>query len=259
MAVIKVGNAPCSWGTLEFSEAQSHRLSYADVLDQLALTGYTGCELGDWGFMPTDPDPLHDEYRRRSLALTGAFVPVALRDPSAHQAGMAQCIKVGSLLSAAAEMLAEESAPFLVLADENGTDPTRTRNAGRIQPSMGLSADDWSVFTSGADLIARAVLEETGLRTVFHHHCAGFVETHDEITRFLEGTDPAFVGLVFDTGHYAYGAGECDGVVAAMEDFRIAYLVRSLQGCPAASAGRRPAPRLGLLRRRTSRRVLRIG
>ena len=52
-----------------------------------------------------------------------------------------------------------------------------------------------------------AVLSETGLRTVFHHHCAGYVETPDEIARFLDLTDPGLVGLVFDTGHYAYGAG----------------------------------------------------
>ncbi|MHC4357001.1 MAG: TIM barrel protein [Planctomycetota bacterium] len=48
---------------------------------------------------------------------------------------------------------------------------------------------------------------QTGLRTVFHHHCAGFVERPDEVARLLEMTDPDLLGLIFDTGHYAYGSG----------------------------------------------------
>ena len=38
--------------------------------------------------------------------------------------------------------------------------------------------------------LAHAVFEETGLKTVFHHHCAGYVETPDEIATLLELTNP---------------------------------------------------------------------
>ena len=62
--------------------------------------------------------------------------------------------------------------------------PERTRNAGRITPEMGLTAAEWQMFADGANKVARAVLSETGLRTVFHHHCAGYVETPDEIAAF---------------------------------------------------------------------------
>jgi inosose dehydratase len=55
MAVLRVGNAPCSWGTLEFAEAQGEQIPYSRMLDELAETGYTGTELGDWGYMSTDP------------------------------------------------------------------------------------------------------------------------------------------------------------------------------------------------------------
>jgi inosose dehydratase len=226
MDEIRVGNAPCSWGTLEFAEKQSERVGCGEMLDQLAAAGYTGSELGDWGFMPTDPESLSKEFRSRNLSLTGAFVPVALREASAHEAGLAQCLKTASLLRDTTEMLSQEAEPFLVLADDNGADPIRTRHAGRITSSMGLTRDEWKVFASGADLIARTVLDETGLRTVFHHHCAGFVETPDEIQQLLDATDPGNLGLVFDTGHYAFGAGGCDDVVAAMDCYasRIWYV-----------------------------------
>ena len=49
--------------------------------------------------------------------------------------------------------------------------------------------------------------DETGLRTVFHHHCATFVETPQEIDVLMQATDPALVGLCLDTGHATYGGG----------------------------------------------------
>jgi inosose dehydratase len=45
------------------------------------------------------------------------------------------------------------------------------------------------------------------------------VETPGEIARLLELTDRSLVGLVFDTGHYAYGSG-CANVVEALDRFR---------------------------------------
>ena len=56
--------------------------------------------------------------------------------------------------------------------------------------------------------MARAVLDETGVKTVFHHHCAGFIETPAEIDRFLQSTNPLLIGLCLDTGHYTFGGGD---------------------------------------------------
>ncbi|HLK65658.1 MAG TPA: TIM barrel protein [Bryobacteraceae bacterium] len=214
MSKLLVGNAPCSWGTLEFAEAKGEQIGYSRMLDELAETGYTGTELGDWGYMPSDPGALRMELESRKLVMLGAFVPVALKDPRAHDPGIEAAVKTARLLSA----VASTPKPYLVLADNNGTVPERTRKAGRITAREGLSAEEWKQFASGANRIAEAVLNDTGLRTVFHHHCAGYVETPDEIDRFLELTDPRKVGLVFDTGHFAYGAGH-SRVVEALDRY----------------------------------------
>ena len=97
---------------------------------------------------------------------------------------------------------------FIVLADNNGTVEERTLNAGRITDSMGLSTGEWKIFAQGAEEVARQVKNETGLRTVFHHHCAGYVETPREIETLLSLTDPALLGLVLDMGHYVFGGGD---------------------------------------------------
>jgi len=223
---LRIGNAPCSWGTLEFEAARGVQIPFDRMLDELAETGYGGTELGDWGYMPTDPAVLEAELRKRGLLMLGAFVPVALANPLAHDAGIAAALKTARLLAA----VASQPKPFLVLADDNGTVPKRTRHAGRITPALALTQAEWEVFARGADRIGRTVWGETGLRTVFHHHCAGYVETPDEISRVLELTDPDAIGLVFDTGHYAYGAGDCD-VVKGLERFRSRIRYVHLKDC----------------------------
>lgn len=202
MRNLLVGNAPCSWGTLEFEEAKGEQIPYERMLDELVETGYTGTELGDWGYMPTDPELLHATLAIRRLTMLGAFVPVTLIEAGAHAAGVARALKTARLLAA----VAGTPPPFLVLADNNGADPRRTQFAGRIGEGDGLTAAQWKIFASGADLVASAVYEETGLRTVFHHHCGGYIETPGEIAKLLELTNPARLGLIFDTGHYVYGS-----------------------------------------------------
>lgn len=231
IGLFRIGNAPCSWGTLEFDAAKGEQIGFDRMLDELAETGYTGTELGDWGYMPTEPARLRAELEKRGLVMLGAFVPVALRDAAAHGPGIAQAVKTATLLAA----VAADPKPYLVLADNNGAVPERTRNAGRVTPELGLSREEWKTFAEGANQLGRAVLAATGLRTVFHHHCAGFVETPDEIGRLMELTDPEAVGLVFDTGHYVYGAGNFD-VIAGMERFRERILYVHLKDCDPAVA-----------------------
>lgn len=202
--MIKLANAPCSWGALEFDlEEKSEEIGFGQVLDEIKETGYIGTELGDWGYMPTNPSRLREEIQKRGLELLGAFVPVALADVTKHDEGISAAIKVAGLMHAAGYVKA-----FIVLADDNGTISERTINAGRIKPNMGLTDSQWAAYAQGAEKIAKAVKETYGIRTVFHHHCAGYIETPDEIDKLLALTDPDLLGLCLDMGHYAFGGGD---------------------------------------------------
>ena len=200
--MIHIGNAPCSWGVLEF-DIEGKAAGCAQVLDEIQQSGYSGTELGDWGFMPTDPTQLRAELDARHLILLSAFVPVLLKNPAAHADGIQNAVRTARLLAGV-----QGQAPFIVLADDNGKDPVRTRCAGRVTPEMGLSEAEWQTAAAGANAVAKAVYEETGLRTVFHHHCAGYIETPAEVDQLLARTDPKLVGLVLDTGHYRFGGGD---------------------------------------------------
>ena len=200
--MIAVANAPCSWGVLEF-ESKSASPGYAQVLDEMAASGYAGTELGDWAFMPTNPATLRSELSKRQLAMLGAFVTTRVADPGSYRDSLHTAVKTASLLAA----VAQGGTPVIVLSDEPTADPVRAGAAGRVTPEMSLSAQQWDAAAAGIDRIARAVRDETGLRTVFHHHCAGYVETPEEIDALMARTDPSLVGLCLDSGHATYGGG----------------------------------------------------
>ena len=221
---IPVANAPCSWGALEFEGLGGEQIAYTQMLDELSATGYVGTELGDWDYMPTEPALLQHELTSRGLSLRGAFVPVALFAEENHAEGVERAARTAKLLAAAGT---PGDPPLLVLADANGSIPQRVKYAGRIEPHMGLTSREWTVFAEGTMRIAAAVRSQTGLRTVFHHHCAGYIETPEEIRKLLDLTDPELLGLVFDTGHYVYGSGSNhEAVLQGLEEFgdRIWYI-----------------------------------
>lgn len=199
--MIRVANAPCSWGVIENVAGDTG--GYRKVLDEMVETGYAGTELGDWGFMPTEPDALRSELAVRGLALVASFATPWLQDPARHRKGADDAVRI-------ARLLADVGGPdaLVVLGNDPYGDPVRGANAGRVTPEMGLDADGWRVFSAGAEDLARRVRGETGIRTVVHPHLGTLVETGPEVRELLGRTDPDLVGLCLDTGHWRFGTGE---------------------------------------------------
>jgi inosose dehydratase len=211
---IKIANAPVSWGIFEF-EGITPPYPYEQVLDEIVETGYTGLELGPWGYLPTDPDELRPELEKRHLQLLSSYVPVKLVDKSTHAEGVTQALAVGRLLAAL-------GAKYIVLADDNGRVPALIKQAGRVQGSR-LNADQWDDFAAGVNLVAQTVHDELGLNVVFHHHVAGYVETPEETRQLMDRATPDLVGLCLDTGHWHFAGGDA---LQAVKEYgeRVRYL-----------------------------------
>jgi len=191
--------APDSWGVLDYP-GPSWNQSYEKMLDEMMTAGYTGTELGPYGFFPTDPVVLKPQLDKRKLKLLGSFVPVVLSDPASAGIAVEHIRKVGDLLAAL-------KAPFLVLADAQSD--ARNSISGRVLPdgSAGLTAAQWKNVVKVVEEAAK-VSSEFGLDLVFHPHVATYVETPEECERFFDVTSHTGVGLCLDTGHCEYGGGD---------------------------------------------------
>ena len=101
-AKIRVGNAPVSWGVIE--NVAGERGGYVRVLDEMQETGFEGTELGDWGFLPTDPVVLSQELATRNLKLLASWVSVYLHDPSRLAESEAAAVRTARLLAEVGEI-----------------------------------------------------------------------------------------------------------------------------------------------------------
>lgn len=204
---IRVANAPVSWGIMEV-EGWGPSMPYTAFLDELVSAGYSGTELGPYGFLPTNAAELRPQLEARSLSLISAFVPLHLKRP---ELDLKPARTVGRLLR-------DLGASHMVVADAMWGE--REAVAGRVAESGTLlSDDDWRQVVSNIGAVCEAAVE-LGLRCVFHHHAGTYIETPDEVQRLLEATP---VGLCLDTGHYVYGGGDPVEAVRTYGE-RIEYL-----------------------------------
>ena len=214
-------SAPDSWGVLDYP-GPSWEQSYEKMLDEMVEAGYTGCELGPYGFFPTDPKILEPQLEKRKLRLLASFVPVKMTEPSAGKAAIERIRKVGNLL-------ATLKAPFLVMAADQS--PERNAFSGRVydQGCPTLNAEQWKhVGRIVAD--AEMVANEFGLDLVFHPHVATYVETPEECERFFDAASRTNVGLCLDTGHCMYGHGDS---VAEAEKYKSKLRFVHIKDCDA--------------------------
>jgi inosose dehydratase len=198
-ARFQFASAPDSWGVLDYP-GPSWEQSYETMLDEMVQAGYTGSELGPYGFFPTDPKILQPQLEKRKLKLLASFVPVKMTDPGASKAVIERIRKVGNLLAAL-------KAPFLVIADDQSHE--RNAFAGRVydKDCPTLTAEQWKHIGNIVD-DAEKVANEFGLDLVFHPHVATYVETPEECELFFDATSHTNVGLCLDTGHCVYGHGD---------------------------------------------------
>ena len=196
---IQFASAPVSWGVQD-DPGPAWEQPYEQVLDEIRSAGYTGTELGPYGYFPTDPKILLKSLKQREMSLLSSFVPIPLADASRKQAVIDHVRKVGTLLSSL-------GARLLVLSDAQT--PQRQQFAGRV-PVNGresLTVGQWKQVGELVGEVER-VASEFGLGLVFHPHVATYVETPLEVERLFDSLAHTQVGLCLDTGHCVYGGGD---------------------------------------------------
>jgi len=191
--MIKVGNAPCSWG-VEFAD-DPRNPSWRQVLRDCAEAGYKGIELGPVGFMPEDPGILGEALAEEGLTLIGGVVFRPFHDPAAWDEVMDGAVRT-------CRSLVAHGAKHLVLIDS--ISPRRAPTAGRPDEAEQMDEAEWAAFRDRIAIVARLGAQDYGLTVSIHAHAGGFIDFEPELERLLDETDAGTLKICLDTGHHVY-------------------------------------------------------
>ncbi|MEM7470378.1 MAG: TIM barrel protein [Pseudomonadota bacterium] len=191
--MIKIGNAPCSWG-VEFAD-DARNPTWQTVLKENAEAGYKGIELGPVGFMPEDASILSDALAEHDQTLIGGVVFRPFHDPDQWEDVLDGSVRTCKALKA-------HGAEHLVLIDSIAA--RRAPTAGRAGEAEQMDAAEWSAFRDKIATIAKMGAEEYGLTVGIHAHAGGFMDFEPELERLLSEVDESILKICFDTGHHSY-------------------------------------------------------
>jgi inosose dehydratase len=194
MGKVKVGSAPDSWGVWFADDPR--QTPWERFLDEVAAAGYTRIELGPYGYLPTDPAVLKEELDKRGLTMTAGTIFEHLHRPDSWDSTWRD-------VSKAAELTAAMGARHLVVIPSMWRDGV----TGDI-PAPRLDRAGQARHGGQVTELGRRIAEEYGLKTQYHPHADGHVDTHETVENFLADTDSAYVNLCLDTGHISYCGGD---------------------------------------------------
>lgn len=207
-----IGTAPDSWGV--WFPADPRQTPWERFLDEVVEAGYHYVELGPYGYLPTDPTRLNEELAARGLEVSAGTVFTAFHRESAQEreATWAQVHQVAELTRAV-------GGEHIVVIPAMWRDDV----TGTAVDDEHLSPSQWERLFRGHDELGAVLEEEYGLKQQFHPHADSHVCTREQISRFLEGTDPELVSLCLDTGHAEYGGASSAEIIRTTPE-RVGYL-----------------------------------
>lgn len=189
---VRLANAPVSWG-VDYAEDPKNP-PWRKVMDEISGAGYRSTELGPYGYYPTDPTRLAEEFSKRDLRVEAGFVFQILHDPSMADAVLENARRTVQLLSAV-------GGRYLVTIDH--ISEARMATAGRRDLAAKLDRSQFNHMISMIDRIADIALA-AGVKPVVHQHAGCYIEFEDEIEMVLQKVEADRVGICIDTGHMAY-------------------------------------------------------
>ena len=187
---VKLGIAPIAWTNDDMPDLGAEN-TFEQCISEMALAGFTGCEVGNK--YPKDTAVLKKALELRGMQICNAwFSSFLLTKP--YEEVEAEFIKHISFLK-------EMGAKVVGISEQSysiqGTDKPV------FEAKYVMNDDEWKLFCDGLNKLGK-VANDMGIALTLHHHMGTVVQTEAEIDRMMENTDPELFGLLFDSGHLAY-------------------------------------------------------
>ena len=189
---VKLGIAPIAWTNDDMPDLGSEN-TFEQCVSEMALAGFTGCEVGNK--YPKDPKVLGKALELRNMEICNQWFSSFLISRPFDEVEAEFRNQLEFLRAMGAKVIGASEQSYSV--------------QGQIDtPVFGhkyvMNDEEWNLLCDGLNKLGKIAKEEYGISLTFHHHMGTVVQDADEVERLMNGTDPEYLSLLYDTGHFAY-------------------------------------------------------
>ncbi len=190
---VRIGINPISWSNDDLP-ALGGDTPLETALAEGAEIGYQGFELGNK--FPQDPQALAAKLAHYGVACVSGW----------YSGRLAEGTLDAEIDACATHMhkLQHNGCRVVVYGEVAGSIQGRIDTPLARRPRFGSDAA-WQAYAKRLNAFGEHLKAAFGLTLAYHHHMGAYVEAPQDIDRLMAETDPACVGLLFDTGHAYYG------------------------------------------------------
>jgi inosose dehydratase len=189
---VKLGIAPIAWTNDDLPELGGEN-TFQQCVSEMALAGFTGSEVGNK--YPKDPAVLKPMLELRGIEICNAWFSTFLISKPYEQTEVEFEKHVAFLAAMGAKVVGVSEQSYSTQGDQS--QPV-------FEDKYEMNDQEWKLLCDGLNRLGKLSLEKYGVALTFHHHMGTVVQSAAETDRLMAGTDPKYVGLLFDSGHFAY-------------------------------------------------------
>ena len=189
---VKLGIAPIAWTNDDMPDLGKEN-TFEQCVSEMALAGFTGSEVGNK--YPKDPEVLKKALELRGVEICNQWFSSFLITKPFEEVEKEFRAQLAFLKAVGAKVIGASEQSYSV--------------QGQLDtPIFGhkyeMNDQEWDTFCTGMNKLGKIAKEEYGIALTFHHHMGTVVQSLAEVDRMMENTDPEYVSLLFDTGHFTY-------------------------------------------------------
>ena len=189
---VKLGIAPIAWTNDDMPDLGKEN-TFEQCVSEMALAGFTGSEVGNK--YPKDPEVLKKALELRGVEICNQWFSSFLITKPFEEVEKEFRAQLTFLKAMGAKVIGASEQSYSVQGQMD-------------TPVFGhkyeMNDEEWDTFCTGMNKRGKIAKEEYGIALTFHHHMGTVVQSLAEVDRMMENTDPEYVSLLFDTGHFTY-------------------------------------------------------
>lgn len=189
---VKLGIAPIAWTNDDLPDLGGEN-TFEQCVSEMALAGFTGSEVGNK--YPKDPEILKKALQLRGVEICNQWFSSFLISKPFEEIEKEFRAQLSFLKAMGAKIIGASEQSYSV----QGQQETPVFGQKYV-----MDDKEWELLCSGLDRLGKIAKEEYGISLTFHHHMGTVVQNPDEVKRMMDNTNPEYVSLLFDTGHFAY-------------------------------------------------------